>query len=233
MEARIELPRGMYPGRLDDKGRLKVPAPFQRYYDSILERTLFVTSLDGRIARVYTMDAWRATENLLDDSDNAAAAVVSFTANKFGSEVQMDVQGRILFNSDLRRELKLENTELHLFKYRNHVEVVPDAIYQELNLRYSGRELLALRVVAEHKTPISHAAACARDDARGAAVVGCSARRLVFGCHRRPRRSYRRDCGAVDHGKGYRQRSRCQFSRASEGEHAGVCGSDTVSLRFV
>lgn len=153
MEARIELPRGMYPGRLDDKGRLKVPAPFQKYYDSILEKTLFVTSLDGRIARVYTMDAWRATENLLDDSDDPSAAVVLFAANKFGSEVQMDGQGRILFNSDLRRELKLEETELHLYKYRNHVEVVPDAIYKELDTQYMGEAPTALAALRSIKLP--------------------------------------------------------------------------------
>jgi MraZ protein len=150
---RIELPHGMYPGRLDDKGRLKVPAPFQRFYDSILEKTLFVTSLDGRIARIYTLESWRATEALLDDCDDPAASVISFTANKFGSEVQMDVQGRILFNSDLRRDLKLEDTELHLYKYRNHIEVVPDAIYQELNQRSTAEAASALETLRSVKLP--------------------------------------------------------------------------------
>ncbi len=99
------------------------------------------------------MDAWRATEALLDESDDAAAGIVSFTANKFGSEVQMDSQGRILFNSDLRRELKLEDTELHLYKSRNHVEVVPDAIYQQLNQRSIEEAPNALEALRSLKLP--------------------------------------------------------------------------------
>ena len=41
-------PRGMYPGRLDDSGRVKLPAKFQQYLAALPEKTLFVTSLDRR-----------------------------------------------------------------------------------------------------------------------------------------------------------------------------------------
>lgn len=134
---KVELPRGMYPGRLDDKGRLKVAAPFQRFYRSLEEKTLFVTSLDRRTAAIYTLDAWRATEKFLEkySDDPDAAATTAYTASYLGSEVEMDEQGRILFNSDLRRVVALEGTELHLYKCRDHVEVVPDAIHQEMELR--------------------------------------------------------------------------------------------------
>ncbi len=54
--AKVELPRGMYPGRLDDKGRLKLAAPFQRYYENLEEKTLFVTSLDRRTTALYTLE---------------------------------------------------------------------------------------------------------------------------------------------------------------------------------
>ena len=134
---RAELPRGMYAGRLDDKGRLKVAAPFQRFYKGLEEKTLFVTSLDRRTAAIYTLDAWRATEKFLEkySDDPESAATTAYTASYLGSEVEMDEQGRILFNSDLRRVVGLEGTELHLYKFRDHVEVVPDAIHQEMELR--------------------------------------------------------------------------------------------------
>ena len=44
-----EPPNGMYPARVDDKGRLKLPVGFQEYISGLPEKKLFVTSLDRRI----------------------------------------------------------------------------------------------------------------------------------------------------------------------------------------
>jgi DNA-binding transcriptional regulator/RsmH inhibitor MraZ len=94
---------------------------------------LFVTSLDRRTAAIYPIAVWRTIEEFFDSyhEDPKAAEATSFNANQLGSEVEMDAQGRILFNSDLRRVVKLENTELHLYSYRGHIEVLTDAIFQE------------------------------------------------------------------------------------------------------
>jgi MraZ protein len=123
----------MYPGRLDDKGRLKLPAVFQKYFDSLAEKKLFVTSLDRKIAAIYPMAAWRQNEAIFDNfhQDPRAARAIYFTANRLGSEVEPDAQGRVLFNSDLRKALNLEGTELHLVAYRGHLEVMTEAIFQE------------------------------------------------------------------------------------------------------
>jgi len=132
----IELPRGMYPGRLDDKGRLKLPAVYQKYFESLPEKKLFVTSLDRRTDVIYPIATWRKSEEFFDNyhENPQAAKVLFFTAIKLGSEVEPDGQARVLFNSDLRRVLNLEGTELHLYAYRGHIEVMTDAIYQEQEL---------------------------------------------------------------------------------------------------
>jgi len=127
----------MYPCRLDDKGRLKVPTALQKFLESLPEKKLFVTSMDRLTAAIYPIAAWRATEEFFDkfNADPDAADAISFIANRLGSEVEMDGQGRILFNSELRRAVKLENTELHLYWYRGHFEVLTDAICQERELK--------------------------------------------------------------------------------------------------
>ena len=151
----VELPRGMYPGRLDEKGRLKLAAPFQRYYEALTEKTLFVTSLDRRTAAIYTLSAWRSTEMFLENfsDDPDAAELVTFVANQLGSEVEMDGQGRILFNSDLRRVVGLEGTELHLYKQRNHVEVVPHAVYEEMDVKPSIDVVAAVKTLKRARLP--------------------------------------------------------------------------------
>ena len=129
----VEPPRGMYPGRLDDKGRLKLPAPFQQYFAALREKKLFVTSLDRRIAQIYPIPVWRQNEKFFETyrEDPRIARNVAFNAADLGAEAEMDAQGRILFSSELRRELGIENQPVRLFAYRGRIEVLSEKLYEE------------------------------------------------------------------------------------------------------
>ena len=130
---KIEPPLGMYPGRLDDRGRVKLPAKFEQYFGALGEKRLFVTSLDRRIAQIYTLPAWRETEKFLATyrQDPKAARNVAFNAADLGAETDIDSQGRILFSPELRRELGIENQPVRLYANRSRIEVLSDKIYQE------------------------------------------------------------------------------------------------------
>lgn len=129
----VELPRGRFPGRLDDKGRLKLPAAFAQFFHGLPETKMFLTSIDRRIASLYPIAEWRTNELFLDgfQADPDAAYNVAFNANDLGADVEMDAQGRITVHPDLRRELKMEGTELHLISYKGHVEIMTDELYQQ------------------------------------------------------------------------------------------------------
>jgi DNA-binding transcriptional regulator/RsmH inhibitor MraZ len=135
----VEPPRGMYPCRLDEKGRLKLPVEFQHFLNLLPEKKLFVTSLDRRIAQIYPMTAWRENEKFFENyRDNPQVAHdVAFNANDLGADAEMDSQGRVLFNTTLRKELDLQNQELHLYAYRGHIKVLTEGIYQERRQRAS------------------------------------------------------------------------------------------------
>lgn len=128
----VEAPRGMYPARLDDKGRLKLPVPFQQYLGSLAEKKLFVTSLDRHIAQIYPISVWRENEKFFDDyrDDPDGADDIWFNASDLGADADMDGQGRITFNPDLRRELGLENSQLRLYAKRGVIEILNEAWYQ-------------------------------------------------------------------------------------------------------
>jgi MraZ protein len=123
----------MYPARLDDKGRAKLPAAFQQYFAALREKKLFVTSLDRRIAKVYPMAVWRENERFFDSyrEDPRILRNIVFNAADLGAESEMDNQGRILFPPELRRELGIENQPVRLYAQRGHVEVLTEAIYEE------------------------------------------------------------------------------------------------------
>ena len=123
----------MYPSRLDDKGRLKLPVPFQQYFSALPEKKLFVTSLNRRIAQIYPMSVWRENEKFFETYRDAPrkARNVAFNASDLGADSEMDSQGRILFPPELRRELGIENQPLRIFAYRGHIQVLSETIYQE------------------------------------------------------------------------------------------------------
>jgi MraZ protein len=133
----VELPRGRYPGRLDDKGRLKLPADFIQFFKSLPESKLFLTSLDRRIAQLYPIAEWRVNEKFFDtfQEDPDAADNIAFNAADLGADVEMDGQGRIVVHPDLRRELGMEGQELHLISYKGHVQILTEMRYKEQRSR--------------------------------------------------------------------------------------------------
>src|SRR5689334_21733874 len=139
----------MYPSRLDDKGRIKLPAAFQQYFGGLVEKKLFVTSLDRRTAQIYTIEAWRQNERFFDTylEDPALAETVAFLANDLGAEAEMDAQGRITFPPELRRELGIENQPVRIFSFKGHVEVLSEKLYEE-------RKQNAGQVTADDRTKL-------------------------------------------------------------------------------
>ena len=128
----------MYPAKLDEKGRLKLPTVFQHYFNSLPEAgKLFVTSLDGRIGQLYPIASWRDNQELFEQyrEDPDALQDLLFNAQDLGSEVEMDTQGRLTVNPELRKELDLQGQDLHLYAYKGRVEILTEAIYQERKLR--------------------------------------------------------------------------------------------------
>ena len=129
----LEMPRGRFPGRLDDKARLKVPTVFAQFFNSLPERKLYLTSLDRRIGQIYPIAEWRANEKFFDafQENPEAAQNIAFNAADLGADVEMDGQGRITVHPDLRRELGMEGQELHLIAWKGHVQVLTEERYQE------------------------------------------------------------------------------------------------------
>jgi MraZ protein len=129
----IEPPDGMYPSRMDDRGRVKLPVAFKEYLEKFENKRLFVTSLDRRIAQVYPIVLWKQTKKFLENfsEDPEAAENLAFNAADLGAEAEMDAQARVLFSPELRRELGLEDQPVHLYAFGGHIEVLNQAVYEE------------------------------------------------------------------------------------------------------
>jgi DNA-binding transcriptional regulator/RsmH inhibitor MraZ len=129
----VEPPRSMFPGKLDERGRIKVPVEVQRYLASRPEKKLFVTSLDRKVGQIYPMDIWRHNEEFFASykEDPEAMQAIAFNAADLGGETEMDTQGRIVFPAEMRRELGIEGQPVRIFAYKGRIEVLSEKIYEE------------------------------------------------------------------------------------------------------
>jgi len=126
--------RGNHPTRVDQKGRLKVPAEFKRVIDEKYAQKFYITSLDGKIAQVYPFEEWERIEHKL-----AALSTFNPTKKKFlnrvnyyGQVVEMDGQGRLLIPQILRESAQI----------RGEVAVLGNLTYLEVrNLEAFRKEI--------------------------------------------------------------------------------------------
>jgi MraZ protein len=103
--------RGNYQTRMDEKGRLKVPADFKRELDERYGSAQFyVTSRDGKVAEIHPMEEWEKIEAKLDKLPTASPAIQKFldVTNYYGQVVEMDAQGRLLLPGLLREDADLK-----------------------------------------------------------------------------------------------------------------------------
>src|SRR5579884_738716 len=96
--------RGNHPTRVDEKGRLKVPAEFKRVVDEKYGQQFYITSLDGKSAQIYPFEEWQRIEEKLSRLSTFNPTKKKFLdrTNYYGQQVEMDGQGRLLIPQLLR-----------------------------------------------------------------------------------------------------------------------------------
>jgi MraZ protein len=102
--------RGSYTARIDDKGRLKIPSVFKKYFDEKYEGAdFYVTSLDGTCAWLYPLSEWEEVEKrlaLLPSMDPTRRKFLDRTGY-YGQLQSFDAQGRVLIHPLLRASAEL------------------------------------------------------------------------------------------------------------------------------
>jgi MraZ protein len=126
--------RGNHPTRVDEKGRLKVPAEFKRVIDEKYGQRFYITSLDGKVAQIYPFEEWERIEQKLASLSTFNPTKKKFLnrTNYYGQVVEMDGQGRLLVPQILRESAQV----------RGEVAVLGNLTYLEVrNLEAFGKEI--------------------------------------------------------------------------------------------
>ncbi len=124
--------RGNHPTRVDEKGRLKVPAEFKRLIDEKYGTQFYITSLDGKVAQVYPFEEWQRIEEKLAKLSNFNPTKKKFLnrTNYYGQLVEIDGQGRVLIPGLLRESAKIQG-EVAVVGNLTYLEVQSIEVYKK------------------------------------------------------------------------------------------------------
>jgi MraZ protein len=95
--------------KLDERGRLKMPAEFKAFVDKKYGKgfsAFYITSRDGESAEIHPMPEWlklQAKINKIPQSVEAVQRLREFYS-LYGDRADMDPQGRMLLPEELRNE---------------------------------------------------------------------------------------------------------------------------------
>lgn len=116
--------RGNHPTRVDEKGRLKIPADFKHQIEKDYGAEFYVTSMDGVGADVYPLQEWQKIEEKLaripdfNPAKKKLMAIVSY----YGQVSEMDSQGRVLIPQILREKAGVTG-DMVVLGMQNHLRV--------------------------------------------------------------------------------------------------------------
>ena len=99
--------RGNHPTRVDEKGRLKLPADFKKVIEEKqYGEQFYITSRNGVDAEIHPMKEWELIEAKIAaiPNSNAAKQKLMDHINYYGQASEMDTQGRVLLPQILREK---------------------------------------------------------------------------------------------------------------------------------
>jgi MraZ protein len=116
--------RGSSATRIDEKGRLKVPAMFRGVIHDQHGPDVFVTSVTGESVLIYPMPVWLEIEQKLSKMASTHPSRLKYLdrVNYYGQEGELDSQGRVVIPPHLRESASIIG-EVRVFGRINYIEV--------------------------------------------------------------------------------------------------------------
>jgi len=124
--------RGNCQAKVDEKGRLKIPAVFLEGLRQFGNQ-FYITSITGETALIYPMQVWTAIEEKLAkvSSQNQTKEKFLMRTSYYGQQVELDGQGRVLIPAVLRDSAQVKGDvdvfgNLDRLVVTNHTRMLDD-----------------------------------------------------------------------------------------------------------
>jgi len=122
--------RGTQEAKVDEKGRLKLPADFMKL---VVEKNygsqFFITSRDGKVTEVWPMAEWEKEEEkkAAFPEDDEAKTTWMRIVNYFGAVVEIDKQDRLMLPRKIRERFGLVSVEVVVTGQQKYLSVQREA----------------------------------------------------------------------------------------------------------
>ena len=118
---------------VDDKGRLKLPAAFQRYLGAAAGAEFMATTNDLKTAIVYTSSDYLQYRNdVKSQLGPEKAEPLLYVMERFGGTSKLDGEGRLSLPGELKEELGLNKRQKVWLRFRNRrIEILRDEDYEQ------------------------------------------------------------------------------------------------------
>jgi MraZ protein len=124
--------RGNHPAKVDEKGRLKLPAAFKQLLEAQSVTQFYITSADGMSAEIWPLPEWEKREKALAESSTMDDAVQKYLnlTSYYGQQVEMDNQARVLLPQILRNKARLD-ADVAVFGKMTYLEVHNREVFEQ------------------------------------------------------------------------------------------------------
>lgn len=150
--------RGSFEVKIDDRGRIKIPAKFLHVLDSSFSREVYLTSLNGDHIWVYPVKVWEEIERKIENVGNWNPDIDDFMSrlSYWGMESEIDIKGRILVPPALRKESQLDGT-IRILGKANHLEIWNEEVFRvtELGDRFEKEKMHEVSKILNAISPLS------------------------------------------------------------------------------
>ena len=109
-----------------------MPSTFRKAIEGAYGGALFTTALTDQCLQIYPLAVWEEIENKVNGlgAMNPLRRKFLTRANRFGAEVEMDGQGRILLKAVQRDEVGIKG-EVVLIGCADHLELWPEKVMEK------------------------------------------------------------------------------------------------------
>jgi len=131
-----EPPHSIAQAKIDDKGRLKLPAESLDWCRKSSVVNVFVTTFDKKTVRIYPIPAWKSTVIVMEGPGENADALAGLLriARYYGRDAEIDSQGRIVIPVELRSEMTLGSEPVCLEHLKGRIDFTKKSIHDGLLL---------------------------------------------------------------------------------------------------
>jgi MraZ protein len=128
--------RGSFVLKVDDRGRIKVPAQYLSALTEQYGNELYITSLNGDRVYIYPLHVWEKIEQSIEKIKIRSPEIDEYLSRTsyWGNETEVDNRGRVLIPPELRKESQLNGGNLRIIGKIDHMLLWNEELFREKSL---------------------------------------------------------------------------------------------------